>query len=86
MEKPLLLTVVIGILYFVTKIAESKYINKKQEPMKNTVRDTLIVTACVFTVLFLFFHMSGPLGELLGTGGEYGGSIGAQAFIDEPGF
>jgi hypothetical protein len=85
MEKPLLLTVVIGILYFVTKIAESKYIHKKQEPMKNTVRDTLIVTACVFTVLFLFFHMSGPLVELLGTG-EYVGSPGAQAFIDEPGF
>lgn len=85
MEKPLLLTVVTGILYFVVKILESKYIHKKQEPMKNTVRDTLIVTACVFVVLFIFFHMSGPLAELLGSG-EYVGSPGAQAFVDEPGF
>jgi hypothetical protein len=85
MEKPLLLTVAIGILYFATKIAESKYIHNKQEPMKNTVRDTLIVTACAFIVLFVFFHMTGPLAELLGTG-EYVGSPGAQAFIDEPGF
>ena len=53
--------------------------------MKNTVRDTLIVTACVFVVLFIFFHMSGPLAELIG-GGEYVGSPGAQAFVDEPCF
>jgi len=85
MEKPLLLTVVIGILYFGTKLAESKFIHKKREPMKNTVRDTLIVTACAFVVLFAFFHMSGPVAELLG-GGEYVGSPAAQAFIDEPGF
>lgn len=85
MEKPLLLTIVIGILFFFTKIAESKYIHKKQEPMKNIVRDTLIVTACAFVVLFAFFQMSGPIAELLGAG-EYVGSAGAQAFIDEPGF
>jgi hypothetical protein len=85
MEKPLLLTVAIGILYFVTKVAESKYILKKQEPLKNTVRDTLIVTACAFIILFLFFHMSGPFAELLGTG-DYTGSVGTQAFVDEPGF
>ena len=85
MEKPLLLTVIIGIPYFVVKITESKYIHKKQEPMKNTVRDTLVVTGCAFVVLFVFFHMTGPLAELLG-GGEYVGSPGAQAFVDEPGF
>jgi len=85
MEKPLLLTVIIGIFYFITKVTESKYIHKKQEPMKNTVRDTLIVTGCTFIVLFVFFHMSGPLAEILGSG-EYVGSSAAQAFIDEPGF
>jgi len=85
MEKPLFLAVIIGILYFTTKIAESKYINKKQEPMKNIVRDTLIVTGCTFVVLFAFFNMSGPMAELLG-GGECVGSSSAQAFVDEPGF
>jgi hypothetical protein len=85
MEKPLILTVAIGILYFVAKIAESKYVHKKHEPVKNTVRDTMIVTACAFTVLFAFSHVSGPLAELLGTG-DCVGSIGAQAFVDEPGF
>ena len=85
MEKPLLLTVLIGIFYFITKMVESKYINKKQEALKNTVRDTLIVTACTFIILFLFLHMSGPVAEILG-GGEYVGAPGTQAFVDEPGF
>lgn len=85
MEKPLLLTIIIGVFYLIIKIAESKYIYKKQEPMKQTVRDTLIVTACVFVVLFSFFHISGPVAELLGSG-EYMGSSGTQAFTDEPGF
>ena len=85
MEQALLLSVIIAILYFITKMLESKYINKVQEPLKYVVRDTLIVSACVFLVLFMFFQMSGPIAEILGAG-EYAGSATTQAFIGEPGF
>jgi hypothetical protein len=85
MEQPLLLTVIIAILYFVMKMLEAKYVNKTQEPLKYVVRDTLIVSACSFLVLFLFFQMSGPIVEILG-GGEFAGSAATQAFTGEPGF
>lgn len=85
MEQSLLLTVIIAIFYFVTKMLEAKYINKKQEPLKYVVRDTLIVSACTFLVLFLFFQMSGPIAEILG-GGEFVGSSATQAFTGDPEF
>lgn len=85
MEQALLLSVIIAILYFITKMLESKYVNKIQEPLKYVVRDTLIVSACVFFVLFMFFQMSGPIAEILGAG-EYAGSTTTQAFVGEPGF
>ena len=85
MEQPLFLTVIIAIFYFITKMLESKYINKTKEPLKYVVRDTLIVSACAFLVLFLFFQMSGPIAEILG-GGDYAGSITTQAFTGEPDF
>jgi hypothetical protein len=85
MEQALLLTVIIAIFYFIIKMLEAKYVNKKQEPLKHIVRDTLVVSACVFLVLFLFFQMSGPIAEILGAG-EYAGSTSTQAFTGEPGF
>jgi len=85
MEKALLLTIVIATFYFFTKILEAKYVYKKQEPLKNIVRDTLIVSGCSFLVLFMFFQMSGPIAEILG-GGEYAGSVATQAFTGEPEF
>ena len=89
MEQALLLSVIIAILYFITKMLEesyfNKYVNKVQEPLKYVVRDTLIVSACVFLVLFMFFQMSGPIAEILGAG-EYAGSTTTQAFVGEPGF
>lgn len=85
MEKPLLLTVVITVLYFSSKVLENKYITKQPHILKHTVRDTLIVSGCVFVTLFLFFQMSGPIAELLGAG-EYTGSPSMNAFTGEPGF
>ena len=58
MEQALLLSVIIAILYFITKMLESKYVNKIQEPLKYVVRDTLIVSACViFCFIYVFSNV-----------------------------
>tara|TARA_B100000941_G_C28411416_1_gene503674 strand:- start:138 stop:392 length:255 start_codon:yes stop_codon:yes gene_type:complete len=84
MEKVLLLTLAISILFFVCKLVEMKYIEKQQKPLKFIIRDTIIVCGCTFLPLLMFFQFDVKLNEIFQLGETP--NIPTQVFSDEPGF
>jgi hypothetical protein len=84
MEKALLLTIAVSILFFLIKLVEMKYIDKETKPVKTLIRDTLIVAASTFVPVYLFFNSGGSLSNLLGTGDI--AIAPTQIFTDTPGF
>jgi hypothetical protein len=85
MEKPILLTIAITVIYFVIKMLEMKYIEKTMQPVKLIVRDVIIVFMSSFVPIFMFFNASGPVAEMIGSG-DLGSAIPTQIFTDLPGF
>jgi hypothetical protein len=85
MEKPIIITIAIAVLFFFAKLAEMKFIEKENKPMKYLIRDTLLVLICAFIPIILFFQASGPVAEMLGTS-DFTASAPTQIFTDVPGF
>lgn len=84
MEKVLILSVVISVLFFIYKIFEMKYIDKEDKPLKLIVRDTIVSFTCTFIVLLLFFQFDGNINEIFNMGEKKVGP--PQVFTGEPGF
>lgn len=84
MEKAVILTIAIAVLFFFSKLVEMKYMDKETKPVKFLIRDTLIVLSSAFVPLYLFFQSSGSLSELLGTSDTRAAPT--QIFTDTPGF
>ena len=95
----LILSVVISIIYGVMKGVEIKYIDDGElPPLKNMVRDAVIVFSSAFASIFLYSQVGENAGNLLGGfgfdlgslpgfgGTTDGGGPGTQAFTGEPGF
>ena len=83
MEKIILLSVSISILFCIIKFLEMKYIEKEMPPLKLIVRDTLIVLISSFVPLFVFMNMSDKLGKIF-SGSSL--STSPEIFTDTPGF
>ena len=83
MEKIILLSIAISVLFCIIKLLEMKYIEKEMPPLKFIVRDTLIVMISSFIPIFVFMKMSDKLGKIFG-----GASLSAspEIFTDTPGF
>jgi hypothetical protein len=58
MDKSFLLALVITLLFGLTKFLEWRFLSEDDEdrPLKEVVRDLLIVLVCSMTGSFLFFH------------------------------
>ena len=85
MEKPILLTVAITVIYFIMKIIEMKYIEKTHIPAKLIVRDVVIVFVSSFIPIYLFFTASGPVADMIGNA-DFTSIAPTQIFTDLPGF
>jgi RsiW-degrading membrane proteinase PrsW (M82 family) len=85
MEKPIIITIAISVLFFFAKLIEMKFIEKENKPMKFIIRDTLLVLFCAFVPIMIFFQASGPVAEMLGTS-DFTASTPTQIFTDVPGF
>lgn len=83
MEKIFLLSIAISALFLVSKIVEMRYFDK-QKPLKLVIRDTLIVLACSFLPLLVFFQFDVKFNEIFQMGDEPTGP--SQIFTDDPGF
>lgn len=85
MEKTIIITIAITVLFFFAKLVETKFVDKENKPMKFIIRDTLLVMACAFVPIMIFFQASGPVAEMLGSA-DFTASTPTQIFTDVPGF
>ena len=85
MEKPIIITISITVLFFFAKLVEMKFIEKENRPLKFIIRDSLLVMACAFLPIMIFFQASGPVAEMLGSS-DFTASTPTQIFTDVPGF
>lgn len=87
MEKVIILSVVISVLFFIYKIFEMKYIEKKDKPLKLVIRDTIVVFTCTFIPVLLFFQFDGKMGEIFNMSMGIENEVKPpQVFTGEPGF
>ena len=84
MEKPVLLTISIAVLFLFAKLIEMKFIGKEAKPVKFLIRDTFIVLGCAFIPVFVFFQSSGSIADMLGAGDV--SAAPTQIFTGEAGF
>ena len=59
MEKLLVLSLVISVLYVFTKIVEMKYVDKQMKPFKFVLRDSVVVFLSSFVGLFFGIMLLG---------------------------
>jgi hypothetical protein len=86
MDKPILLTIAITVIYFLVKMVEMKYIEKETKPIKLIVRDLIIVFMSALVPIFLFFSATGPVAEMIGGVDFASTPAPTQIFTDQPGF
>lgn len=84
METPIIISIAVTVLFIIVKIIEMKFVDKEARPMKHLVRDALIVFACAFAPIFMFFQVNSSVPELMGGGGVSGANT--QIFTDAPEF
>jgi hypothetical protein len=83
-EKILILSLAISALFSLLKLLEMKYIEKEMTPLKNIVRDAVIVFISSFIPIFLFIQFSNNISKFFG--GMDITSSSPQIFTDTPGF
>jgi len=62
MERFLIVSTVIAVIYSLVKYIESRYIEHTTIPLKLVVRDIILVFGCSSVTLFFAFYVEGPLG------------------------
>ena len=87
MEIVVAIVILTTVLYILVKIIEMKYVQKEMRPMKELVRDAMIVgvSVCVstFTVVSMNSSMNGFFNAMTDTNAL---PIVAPVFTDNPGF
>jgi len=88
MEKVFILSIIITCLFVIIKILEMKYVDKEWKPLKNIIRDAVIVFVCSIIGSFLLFQMDGSITDFLNvvTDNKSFNMSATQIFTDEPGF
>lgn len=94
----LIIPVVTSVLFFASKIAEMKFIDKDEKPLKVIFRDTLIVFISSLTATYILFNFSGYIYEFMNVvtdskinpvsmlGGVGAGVQNTEIFTDTPNF
>ena len=88
MEKEIIVSILVSILFFVLKMIEMKYLEKDMKPLKIIIRDTVLVFVSTFTTIFLYFHFERYINEFfcVVTDTKQLSSHSTQIFTDEPCF
>ena len=56
MEKALFLTIAISVIYSIIKYLEMRYLEEKMKPLREIVRDVLMVSVSSFVCSFAFIY------------------------------
>ena len=88
MEKLFVLALLITILFCITKFAEMRYLNQEMKPLKDLVRDALVVFVCAMTGGFGFFYLQDSMSDFFNvvTETKVLNSASTQIFTDVPAF
>jgi|TARA_Y100000389_G_C17466498_1_gene526161 hypothetical protein len=89
MEPMFVVAVTTTLLFVLAKFIEYKYFQgEEKKPLKDTVRDTLIVMACALASSYVFFQFQGSINDFFDVVTESKVASGAatQVFTDKPNF
>lgn len=65
MEKALILAIVISVLFGLLKFVEMKYLDKKMKPLRDVVRDLVMVFGASFGASFVFLYYHDKIDDFL---------------------
>jgi hypothetical protein len=88
MEKALILSVFITIMFFVLKLIDMKYISKEWKPMKTVIRDSLLVLVGSTLSVLVYFLTNGRMNDFFNilTENKTLKPSATEIFTGEPGF
>ena len=88
MEQVFVVDVLITVLFCLTKFIEVRYLNEDPKPLKETVRDGLVVMVCSIIGTFIYFQCSGTISDFFNvvTETKVLNSANTQVFTDSPAF
>jgi hypothetical protein len=88
MEKVFIIAFIITTLFMAVKAFEMKYIDKEWKPMKQIVRDGIVVFLCSLVGSFFYLNLDGSLMDFMNvvTENKSFNMSATQVFTDEPGF
>ena len=90
MENIIMLTISISVVFLIGKLLEMKYIERELQPLKQTVKDAMIVGISSFTCIYIFFKFKtiifDSIGKSFGGSGSIGTNNQTEIFTDNPGF
>jgi hypothetical protein len=88
MEKVVILAFLVTFIYVFLNVLEMKYIKKEFKPLKEIVKDTLVVFICSVVAGFITFHMNGKVTDFLNviTETKTLDAAASEVFTGEPGF
>jgi len=88
MEKVFILSIIVTCLFVTIKILEMKFVDKEWKPLKNIIRDSVVVFVSTMIGAFLLFQMDGSVTDFLNivTDNKSFNMASTQIFTDAPGF
>ena len=88
MEQVVIISILISILYLGVKVVEMKYVDKKMKPMRDIVRDTVIVFGVAVLSTLFYFKMNVNISNFLDVVTDSKTLVPSttQVFTGEPGF
>ena len=88
MEKILIISFLITLIFCVMKFLEAKYLDKEWKPLKYFVRDAIIVLVSTAAGSFIFFQNDNSISELFNvvTDNKILNTANTQIFTDIPDF
>ena len=63
MEQMFVVSIMITILFCLTKFVERHYLSDDKKPLKDVVRDSIVVMVCSLTGAYIYFQYSGCIGD-----------------------
>ena len=88
MQKFVIISVLATLFFCIFKFMEMKYLDKKVKPLKNVVRDAIVVFISSFVSSIIFFNLEVYISDFFNivTERKTLNVNATQIFTDEPGF
>jgi hypothetical protein len=88
MEEVFVVATIITLSFCLSKFIETKYFTEETKPLKDTVRDCLLVMMCSISGSYLYFHLQSTIRDFFNivTETKVLNNASTQVFTDTPAF